>query len=456
MCQKNTYDNRKRPSSRTSSTRNSPEPWAPAPFAAAAGARLGNLLPTYPDPFSLSRYLGLNMPYSERDALEKQIGALEKSPSVPAPVPVVSSWSLPNAAPQKEPSPRKRALEPPTDVQSKKTVRARPYQDHSNDPLTERYSHAVGGTFPFVLHTMLNEVEETGLSNFVSWRPHGRAFLVHDVEGFVEHVMPLYFKQTQMPSFLRQLSLYGFTRINTMGMADRGAYYHPHFLRGREDLCVHISRTRIKGGRTVHNNHEPDFYKMQPVGVWREQSEKRHEATDKTTTVDPQKNEEYPAKEEESKQVKDGTMTLDDALVSSTLRGFAPRPLPPMFNNASVATVQNPAAFLERKRLTFQVLSLPIECRETSSPTMYDEVKSAIPSSARKGIDKLSDIPFSPFALSMFGRGHHESTLNTSDDDSFLKCIESMFEEDPVKRHVDEEDKELTSFLDELDWTQEH
>jgi hypothetical protein len=45
--------------------------------------------------------------------------------------------------------------------------------------------------FPVKLHYMLNELEKDGLDDIVSWQPHGRCFLVHKQQQFVEQVLPL-------------------------------------------------------------------------------------------------------------------------------------------------------------------------------------------------------------------------------------------------------------------------
>jgi hypothetical protein len=45
--------------------------------------------------------------------------------------------------------------------------------------------------FPVKLHYMLNELEKDGMDNIVSWQPHGRCFLVHKQQQFVEEVLPL-------------------------------------------------------------------------------------------------------------------------------------------------------------------------------------------------------------------------------------------------------------------------
>jgi hypothetical protein len=45
--------------------------------------------------------------------------------------------------------------------------------------------------FPVKLHYMLNELEKDGMNDIVSWQPHGRCFLVHKQQQFVEKVLPL-------------------------------------------------------------------------------------------------------------------------------------------------------------------------------------------------------------------------------------------------------------------------
>ena len=117
--------------------------------------------------------------------------------------------------------------------------------------------------FPEKLHKMLSNIEEDGHGHVVSWQPHGRCFLVHKPKDFVKEIMPLYFKQTKLTSFQRQLNLYGFCRL-TFGQ-DRGGYYHELFLKDRQFLCKRMIRTRVKGtGSKCVNNHmpEPNFYKM--------------------------------------------------------------------------------------------------------------------------------------------------------------------------------------------------
>ena len=91
-----------------------------------------------------------------------------------------------------------------------------------------------------------------------------RCFLVHDKEQFEANVLPFYFRQSKFSSFQRQLNLYGYKRMSAVG-PDKGAYYHPLFLRSKPDLAARILRTKIKntGPRKPANlQSEPKFYSM--------------------------------------------------------------------------------------------------------------------------------------------------------------------------------------------------
>jgi hypothetical protein len=123
--------------------------------------------------------------------------------------------------------------------------------------------------FPEKLHTMLKEMEEQGKTDIVSFYSHGRAFGVHDIDRFVEEIMPKYFKMGKWNSFARQLNLYGFVRMTTG--PDSGGYYHELFLKGRPQLAEHMRRVGVPQGedrrKNKAKNHgvDPDFYAMKPV-----------------------------------------------------------------------------------------------------------------------------------------------------------------------------------------------
>jgi len=116
-------------------------------------------------------------------------------------------------------------------------------------------------SFPVKLHYVLNDIEKDGFAEVVSWQPHGMAFVVHKQNIFVEQFLPLYFKQTKIASFQRQLNLYGFKRL-TIG-PDKGGYYHPFFVRKKPELARKIERATVKGTKVrkpASPETEPNFY----------------------------------------------------------------------------------------------------------------------------------------------------------------------------------------------------
>jgi hypothetical protein len=135
--------------------------------------------------------------------------------------------------------------------------------DQQEEEQGQRRKGGVAISFPLKLHAVLDQVEADGLAHIISWRPHGRCFLIHKPKEFVDNVMPNYFRQTKLTSFQRQLNLYGFNRL-TRG-TDSGGYYHELFLRSKTFLCKQMTRTKVKGTKfkaASSPEQEPNFYKM--------------------------------------------------------------------------------------------------------------------------------------------------------------------------------------------------
>ena len=115
--------------------------------------------------------------------------------------------------------------------------------------------------FPEKLYHMLELSDAQGFgpsSNAVSWLPNGRAFSVRDERVFMESIVPLFFHQTKLRSFKRQLTLWGFKRLNTGDGSS--TYCHEHFVRGSPEELRFMVRIRIKSKPNVnqkkhtHNN----------------------------------------------------------------------------------------------------------------------------------------------------------------------------------------------------------
>lgn len=109
-------------------------------------------------------------------------------------------------------------------------------------------------SFPAKLHAMLSQKE---YKDYISWMPHGRSWRIHKPEAFEMYVIPNFFIQCKLSSFIRQANGWGFRRI-TKG-TDRNSYYHKYFLRGRLSLCHKMFRHKKKPS---DKQDQPDFYRM--------------------------------------------------------------------------------------------------------------------------------------------------------------------------------------------------
>ncbi|CAJ1941373.1 unnamed protein product [Cylindrotheca closterium] len=98
--------------------------------------------------------------------------------------------------------------------------------------------------FPLKLHAILEETEAFDHHAIISWLPNGLGFKVHDKDAFEEQVMPKYFRTNKFKAFQRNLNLWGFQTLTRD--PDRGAAFHPHFIRGKPDECSQMERVRVK------------------------------------------------------------------------------------------------------------------------------------------------------------------------------------------------------------------
>mmetsp|Transcript_22155 Transcript_22155/g.50714 ORF Transcript_22155/g.50714 Transcript_22155/m.50714 type:complete len:124 (-) Transcript_22155:321-692(-) len=103
--------------------------------------------------------------------------------------------------------------------------------------------------FPEKMYTMLEQAAQLGMEDIVSWNASGCAFGIHNLERFVEIIMPKHFKQSKWTSFQRQLNLYDFKRYKCG--PESGSYYHEFFLRYKPELCQKIKRIEIKGVKKI-------------------------------------------------------------------------------------------------------------------------------------------------------------------------------------------------------------
>jgi hypothetical protein len=116
--------------------------------------------------------------------------------------------------------------------------------------------------FPHRLHKMLSVAEDEGNEHIFSWMPNGASFRIHNRAKFANEILPKYslHRSTKIRSFLRQLNLYGFKRVNNKTSKYYGAYSHKLFIRDDPILCGSITRKyneRTTSSTTTMVAHPP-------------------------------------------------------------------------------------------------------------------------------------------------------------------------------------------------------
>ncbi|KAJ3248446.1 hypothetical protein HDU78_000608 [Chytriomyces hyalinus] len=124
------------------------------------------------------------------------------------------------------------------------------------------YTNAVANQSAFInkLYTMLEEADQS----LISWDQTGTFFIVKNTTDFSKAVLPLYFKHNNFASFVRQLNMYGFHKINDSFFklnnvcSEVWEFKHHDFRRGEFHLLSNIKRKAPKstaaGGSSTTKN----------------------------------------------------------------------------------------------------------------------------------------------------------------------------------------------------------
>ncbi|ANB14141.1 stress-responsive transcription factor HSF1 [Sugiyamaella lignohabitans] len=130
---------------------------------------------------------------------------------------------------------------------------------------SKRSNNGQPKTRPFVAK-LWSMVNDEGNSEYIHWMPDGKSFQVVGRELFEKTVLPKYFKHSNFSSFVRQLNMYGWHKVQdvTSGAMqtneEKWQFQSPNFIRDREDLLDNIVRNR--GSKGSDDEEEVDLNRI--------------------------------------------------------------------------------------------------------------------------------------------------------------------------------------------------
>lgn len=114
---------------------------------------------------------------------------------------------------------------------------------------------------PAFVNKIWSMINDPANQTLIKWMPDGESFYVENREQFVHDVLPKYFKHSNFASFVRQLNMYGWHKVQDVKSGsiqnssdDKWQFENPNFVRDREDLLVNIVRQKSSSHTHSNNN----------------------------------------------------------------------------------------------------------------------------------------------------------------------------------------------------------
>ncbi|CCE81567.1 Piso0_002226 [Millerozyma farinosa CBS 7064] len=134
------------------------------------------------------------------------------------------------------------------------------YNDKSNDRKVgnsgtkKRKENTGPKTRPAFVMKIWSMVNDPANHEYIRWNESGKTFQVFHREEFMKLILPKYFKHNNFASFVRQLNMYGWHKVQdinngTLNKDDKlndeiWQFENPYFIKGREDLLDKIVRNK--------------------------------------------------------------------------------------------------------------------------------------------------------------------------------------------------------------------
>lgn len=122
-------------------------------------------------------------------------------------------------------------------------------------------------------------VNDESTDDCICWAEDGQSFIITHQIDFVTKVLPKYFKHCKIASFIRQLNMYGWKKLQDAksgGLNDPNEeklqFYNENFIKGRQDLLDFINRQKphnqnqsFSGKNNQENSRESNAHNMNRV-----------------------------------------------------------------------------------------------------------------------------------------------------------------------------------------------
>ncbi|EXB53850.1 Heat stress transcription factor A-8 [Morus notabilis] len=132
-----------------------------------------------------------------------------------------------------------------------------------------------GSVAPF-LRKCYEMVGDNSTDSIISWNDTGDCFVIWDMTQFSVQLLPKFFKHSNFSSFMRQLNIYGFRKVDT----DHWIFASDGFIRGQKHLLKNICRRKNTQGpdqrkASQQKEHQPDELREKVQnglenGMWKE------------------------------------------------------------------------------------------------------------------------------------------------------------------------------------------
>lgn len=94
-------------------------------------------------------------------------------------------------------------------------------------------------------------VDDSSTDSIISWSTNGdNSFVISDTTVFSAQLLPKYFKHSNLSSFIRQLNIYGFRKVD----ADRCEFANDWFVRGQKELLKNVVRRKNVQSTSEHQS----------------------------------------------------------------------------------------------------------------------------------------------------------------------------------------------------------